>query len=314
PNLHPAASVFFAPRRLRLTIPARPRWRRTQEFSSSFDSSQFVTNGVGDPRRPFIDALLRTRLDHDASERLGAGEPYYNTPCARELLFGGLNFQLYLRKLLQGPLLFHAYVDEFLRKSSDLVGEIVKRFLGITQNFEHPQRSEDAVARRGVFSQDDVPRLLAAQRRAALQHLFEYILVAHRRAQQSNTLALEGFLESEIRHDSRDHGIAGQFARALHRAACQEQHCVAIDNFPAVRNEKRAIGIAIEGNPCVGAGFEHSFAQRIERQRTANGGGQVVAIEMIEAAVGDQRFGHRLFAGIEPREHQFLEVFFDTVG
>src|SRR6185312_12235724 len=168
PNLHPAASVFFAPRRLRLTIPARPRWRRTQEFSSSFDSSQFVTNGVGDPRRPFINALLRTRLDHDASERLGAGEPYYNTPCARELAFSGLNFLLHLRKLLQRSLLFHAHVDEFLGEGSDLIGEIVKRFLGIVENFEYPQRRENAVARGRVFGQDDMSRLLAAQRRAAL--------------------------------------------------------------------------------------------------------------------------------------------------
>src|SRR6185437_15706492 len=31
---------------------------------------------------------------------------------------------------------------------------------------------------------------------------------------------------------------------------------------------------------------------QMKRQRTVNSGGQVIAIEMIETAVGDERFGH----------------------
>ncbi len=77
------------------------------------------------------------------------------------------------------------------------------------------------------------------------------------------------FLEPDIRHDGGNDQIARQLACTLQGRTCEKQNGVAIDNFPLPRDEQRPIGITVERNSEVGAGFDNTSLQILKVQRAA---------------------------------------------
>ena len=72
----------------------------------------------------------------------------------------------------------------------------------------HLERGEQAVAGGGVVQENDVAGLLAAQIRAAAQHLLEHVAVAHGHAHERKTLARQHTLQAEIGHGGADDSAA----------------------------------------------------------------------------------------------------------
>jgi hypothetical protein len=112
-----------------------------------------------------------------------------------------------------------------------------------------------------------MPALLAAEKRIALDHLFQNVLVPHRRPDHTDPVVRQCPLQAQVRHHRRDHFL--QTAGGLQPAAAQQQDAVAIHDLAGVRNEHGAIGVAVEGNPQRRSRFEHALAQSFYVERAA---------------------------------------------
>ena len=89
-------------------------------------------------------------------------------------------------------------------------------------------------------------RLLAAERQAAREHLLHDVLVADRRAHESDAGAAQRELEADVAHHRRhDASPFSRPSRCSWRRAHQ-QHGVAVDDPAAVIDENRAIAVAVE--------------------------------------------------------------------
>ena len=104
----------------------------------------------------------------------------------------------------------------------------------------------DAVAREEMIRKDDVARLLAAQRQAALQHLLHYVLVADRRADQIDAAIAERKFQPDVAHHRGDDRLAGQLAFLEQMIRREQQHGVAVHGLAVAIDEQRAIAVAVE--------------------------------------------------------------------
>ena len=91
-----------------------------------------------------------------------------------------------------------------------------------------------------------MPRLLAAERQAALRDLLHHVLVADRTADELDAEAAQRNLEADVAHDRRHDRVAAQAAFRLQLPRADQQDRVAVDDPAPVIDEDRAIAVAVE--------------------------------------------------------------------
>ena len=121
-------------------------------------------------------------------------------------------------------------------------------------------------------------RLLAAEREAALDHLFHHVLVADRGADHLDAAIAKRDLEADVAHHRRDHGGARQPAAILQVDRRHQQDGVAVDDPAGVIDEQRAIAVAVERHAEARLRRHHRLREAVEVRRAA--------IEVDVAAVG----------------------------
>ena len=173
------------------------------------------------------------------------------------------------RHRVQLDLLPHADVEQHLRIGGEVGGEIGERAAGQRHRAQHIERRAQAIAGEQIVREDDVARLLAAEREAALAHLLHHVLVADRRADQLDAERLERELEADVAHHGRDDRVTAQPPFPLQLAAAHQQHRIAVDDVAAVIDENRAVAVAVEGDAHGAAARHHRLGQLLGMGRTA---------------------------------------------
>ena len=131
-------------------------------------------------------------------------------------------------------------------KTFKIGGQLVEGLAGAGDQIEHDERRQQAIAGSGQMRKKDVARLLAAERRVVLLHLFEHVAVAHRRAQHANAAALERRFKAHVRHGGGNHQIACQHSAGLQVARSDEEDGVAVDDVALRAGQHAAVGVAVE--------------------------------------------------------------------
>ena len=148
--------------------------------------------------------------------------------------------------VVQVDLLADADVEQHLWIRRQIAGEIGQRPSGEGDGPQDVERGTQAVPREEIVREDDVARLLAAERQPAREHLLHHVLVADGGAHQIDAARLQRQLETDIAHDGRDDRSALQTPFALQLVRAHQQHRVAIHDLAAVIDEDGAIAVAVE--------------------------------------------------------------------
>ena len=82
---------------------------------------------------------------------------------------------------------------------------------------------------------------------AVLGHVLVNILVAHSGLSVVEPLLVKGLIQTEVGHDSSDHGVVHQLAVFLHVAAIDVQDMVAGNNIALLVYAQAAVSITIKG-------------------------------------------------------------------
>ena len=131
------------------------------------------------------------------------------------------------------------------------------------------QRGYQAVSRRVVLEEDDVPRLLAADAGAQGAHLLEDVAVAHLGGDDVDALALHGELEAEVCHDRAHHGVLRERAAPLHVLGADREDVVSVDDGAVRRHREQAVGVAVMRERDIGAGLLQQLDDGLKVRRTA---------------------------------------------
>ena len=151
-----------------------------------------------------------------------------------------------LRNGAQILLLAHADVDEHLWVGHELASQVRQLASGLGHHAQHIQRRGYAVTREEVIGEDDVPRLLAADRQIAAYHLLHHVLVADRRPDHLDAAFAQSDLESDIAHHRGDDGVAFQPALRLEIPRAHQQDRIAVDDPASRVREDRSIAVTVE--------------------------------------------------------------------
>ena len=91
-------------------------------------------------------------------------------------------------------------------------------------------------------------RLLASERVIAFAHLLQNVTVADGGAHQLDPVVLQRALETDVAHDGRDDRVAAQLAALVQIASQREHHVIAAHHHTGLVDEKRPVGVAVEGH------------------------------------------------------------------
>ena len=142
------------------------------------------------------------------------------------------------RHLGQVPLRADPDVQQHLRVRGQLRREVGQLTARRGHHLQHVQRRHQAVAGEQEVREDDVARLLAAEREVARDHLLHHVLVAHRAADQIDAALAQRDLEADVAHHRRDDRAVAQPARRLEVPGGQQHDRVAVDD-PAADGRRR---------------------------------------------------------------------------
>ena len=226
-------------------------------------------------------------LDHHADERLGAGGAHEDAAlAAQELLLvrdGGLERIARHDGLLHAAVVADDDVQQHLRVLRAVGGEHGRALAGEREDLQELERGELTVAGGGVVGEDHVARLLAAELVAALHHLFEHIAVAHVGADEVDAVLPAELVQSEVRHDGRHDGVAGEPAVALHIGSADRHDLVAVDLMAQLVDHQAAVGVAVEGHAHVVLPRHDALAEAFE----VRGAAAVVDVRAVRLAVDE---------------------------
>ena len=151
-------------------------------------------------------------------------------------------------------------------------GELGERPLRRRHDPQDLEGGDDAVARGRVLADDDVAALLATEAGPRDLHPLEDVLVADGRPDDGPAGGLDGGLEAAVREDRDDEGPAGQGVAA---EALQGQHAedlVTVDDVAGRVDRDEPVGVAVEGEPDVGAALGDRPGQRPPGRWPRSGG------------------------------------------
>ncbi len=110
-----------------------------------------------------------------------------------------------------------AHVHEHLRVDGHDRREVGERAPGAGHLGHEVQAGQHAVAGRGVLAHDDVARLLAAEREAALGHRLEHVAVADAGLHDRDAVVGHRPVQAEVAHDRGDERVVDEVPALLHR-------------------------------------------------------------------------------------------------
>ena len=192
---------------------------------------------------------------------------------------------------------FILHPDIFKHLGIDLQGrcQLAERLFPVYQDLHHLQAGQNAVARTGIFGENDVTGLLSANAVTVFHHVFIHIPVPHRGFCIVNSQFVKGFVQAEIGHDRRHHGVGQQLSTLFHVPAIDVQDMVAGDHVPPFIHAQAAVCIAIVRKAYIQPFFHHQLLQPL------NMGGacvpvdvQAVGFRVDHAGGGSQCVKHRL--------------------
>ena len=147
-------------------------------------------------------------------------------------------------------------------------GELGERPPGAPHEVEHPEAGQQAVAGGGQVAEDDVTALLAAEAEPAVVERLEHVAVADRRLLDRDAVAAHRQAEAEVGHHGDDDRVVGQSGRDRARSRA---HIAMIwspsTSPPRASTAKHPVGVAVEGEPDVGARGEHRLAHGFGMRR-----------------------------------------------
>ena len=133
---------------------------------------------------------------------------------------------------------------------------------------DHPGREHEtrqrAVSGGAVLQEHDVTRLLSAEGVAAGLHVLEHVAVTDPGLAHGDALPLHGLEHAEVAHDGGDEGVVRQRALLAHRDGEDRHDLVAVDRRPGVVDGEAAVGVAVVGDPEVGALLDDGGLQHAE--------------------------------------------------
>ena len=91
--------------------------------------------------------------------------------------------------------------------------DLTRGFATFDDHGKDLQRRDQSVARGREIGQDDVAGLFAADIQSDLTHALRDVAVAHLGTVQRKPSAGEVAFKSQVRHDGRNHCVAGQSSR-----------------------------------------------------------------------------------------------------
>src|SRR5207253_10649160 len=106
----------------------------------------------------------------------------------------------------------------------------------------------------GEFPKNVVTALLSSEIQFPPHHFFDYIAIAHLRANQFSALRRKRFIETKIAHDRGHDGILLKSGGAQKIDSCDGENLIAIDNFAVLVAKQNAISVAIMRDTDVRAG------------------------------------------------------------
>ena len=230
----------------------------------------------------------RRRLDHHPHQRLGAGGAQEHAAAALEGLLLALD-RLPDRlgtgdRLAVGDLDVDQRLRQFLHRLHR--GEVAAAELA-----DRRQRRGDAVAGGDDAGVDDVARLLAAERPAALAQLVEHVAVADAGHGDLDPGLLHRLVEAVVAHHG-DGDAAGQLAAPGHPARDQGDQLVAVVAATAAVDGEDAIAVAVEGEADRRLGAGDRAGELLEV------GGAAALVDVAPVRLG----ADRLDRGAEPLE------------
>ena len=128
-------------------------------------------------------------------------------------------------------------------------GQLGQRAAAAGDDVEHLQAGEHAVAGGGQVAEDDVARLLTAERPAALLQRLEHVAVADRVSTHLDPVLGHRQPEPEVGHDRDDDGVADEQAPFAPVERAHRDELVAVDQPAVVVDGEHAVGVAVEGQP-----------------------------------------------------------------
>ena len=157
----------------------------------------------------------------------------------------------------------HRHVDEDLRQAGHRGGgQLGERAAGAVDGVAQDDPGEQPVAGRGEVAEDDVAALLAAQRVAAGGERLEHVAVADGGLDDLDAGRLHAEPEAEVRHHGHHHGAVAQQPGGVAVDGEDADDVVAVDEPAGVVDGEQPVGVAVEGQPEVGAVLDDGGRQR----------------------------------------------------
>ena len=116
-----------------------------------------------------------------------------------------------------------------------------------------------------------MPRLLAAQVRAAPLHLLVHVPVADLRFHDVDPRGAQRLVEAEIGHDGGDDAVAFETVAARHVARRDGERVVAVANLPEIVDRDQAVTVTVEGEAELRTRGLHLLLKRLREERADAG-------------------------------------------
>ena len=146
--------------------------------------------------------------------------------------------------------------------------------------------------------------LLAAQTAAVLHHIFIDVLVADLGFGIVDAKLVKGFVETEVRHNGGDNGVAQQLATLLHVLAVNIENVVAGDHIAFFIHTQAPVGIAVIGKAHIQTVIQHKPAKDIDM------GGTGIGVDVVTVGIGIDDIGF----GAQRVKNRFCHIPAGTVG
>ena len=154
-----------------------------------------------------------------------------------------------------GALFFHRQIALGLRIFLQAGLQFAQRLAALVHDSQNLKRANDAIARGGEITENDVTALFAAKIEFLLHHFFKHVAVTDFCAHDFSATRGERFIEAKIAHDGGDDRVLLQPASFQKIQRCNGENLVAIHNLAVLVAKKNAIGIAVVRNADIRAAY-----------------------------------------------------------
>lgn len=213
------------------------------------------------------------RLYHDPNQGLGAGGTDENAALAVQLFLpaAGLLPETFVGHdaLLDTGRVGHIHVDELLGILGAAGSQPGGRNAAAAQSLQELQGRQLTVAGGGIFPENGVARLFAADGKAVGEHLLQHMAVAHGGADQVQAVLPAIFVQTQVGHHCGNNGVAGELPLTLQLGGAHGHDLVAVDGLAFFVHQQAAVGVAVEGNAQIIAAGDDALGQGLQVGRAA---------------------------------------------